>query len=141
MVWEWRTRYFLGVAHTVLFGCGAHGIRWVWRTRYFLGVAHTVFSCEWRTRYFLGAAHTIFFLGPMGPGTSMGPKFMGNDACNPSGWPINSDPHDNHGTAQIHYVWIFGPFLYFLNSPRVLPHCGACTNSCSPPGTSKIDRS
>ena len=24
--WEWRTRYFLGVAHTVFFGSGAHEI-------------------------------------------------------------------------------------------------------------------
>ena len=42
--WELRTRYFLGVAHTILFGSGAHDMFWVWRTRYLLGVAHTIFS-------------------------------------------------------------------------------------------------
>ena len=76
--WEWRTRYFLGVAHTVFFlewrtrylfgmahtkfvGCGAHVI--------LLGVAHTVFvGCGahgvfwvWRTRYLLGVAHSVSF--------------------------------------------------------------------------------
>ena len=82
---EWRTRYLLGVAHTIFFGCGAHdaflavahtvflgcgahGLFWVWRTRFVLGVAHMVFvGCgahdtfwAWRTLYFLGVAHTIF---------------------------------------------------------------------------------
>ncbi len=50
--WEWRTRYFVGMAHTLFFGCGAHDILWVWRTRYFW---------EWRTRYLLGVAHTRCF--------------------------------------------------------------------------------
>ena len=33
--WEWRTRYFLGVVHTICFGSGAHDIFWEWRTRFF----------------------------------------------------------------------------------------------------------
>ena len=32
---EWRTRFFVGVAHTIFFGSGAHDICWEWRTRYF----------------------------------------------------------------------------------------------------------
>jgi len=35
----WRTRYLLGVAHTIFVGSGAHDIFWEWRTRYFLSGA------------------------------------------------------------------------------------------------------
>ena len=35
--WEWRTRYFLGVAHTMFSGSGAHDTFWEWRTRYCFG--------------------------------------------------------------------------------------------------------
>jgi len=64
-----RNITFVGVAHAIFFGCGAHDILWEWRARYLLGVAHTIFvGCgahdvfwEWRTRY--------SFWGSMGPQT------------------------------------------------------------------------
>ena len=47
--WEWRTQYFVGVAHTIFFGSGAHDI-----------------CREWRTRYVLGVAARFVFVGPHG---------------------------------------------------------------------------
>ena len=72
---EWRTRYFLGVAHTIFFGSGAHDICWsgahdiLWSGAHdiFWSGAHDIFWSGAHDIFgvvhalFCGVAHTILF--------------------------------------------------------------------------------